>query len=100
MFENAANQTTGLIGETGQSEPSTTEPREIISQGCVPAGEILSAEDKAQHARSLSDADLLARVEDNFRNWRENLPYLREARDRFAQPGRRVPVPGTPTWTE
>jgi hypothetical protein len=27
-------------------------------------------------------------------------PYLLEARDRFAQPGRRVPVPGNPTWTE
>lgn len=28
------------------------------------------------------------------------MPFLREARDRFARPGRRVPVAGEPTWTE
>ncbi len=28
------------------------------------------------------------------------IPYLREARRRWAQPGRRVPVSGRPSWTE
>ncbi len=27
-------------------------------------------------------------------------PYIREARDRFAHPGRRVPIPGQPTFTQ
>lgn len=35
-----------------------------------------------------------------FRGLREIAPYLRGARGRLAQPGRRVPVPGNPTWTE
>jgi hypothetical protein len=115
MFENA-EQSHGLAGETGQSVTLTTQPHEsdlepthagdsnepceTISQGSAPSGEILSAEDKEHEARSMSDADLLAKVEGAFRNWRENIPYIREARDRFAQPGRRVPVPGNPTWTE
>jgi hypothetical protein len=35
-----------------------------------------------------------------FKKLRELIPYLREARKRWAQPGRRVPVPGRPAWTE
>jgi hypothetical protein len=35
-----------------------------------------------------------------FRKLKEINPYLREARQRFGQPGRRVPVEGNPTWTE
>jgi len=31
---------------------------------------------------------------------RSNVPYIREAHERFAHPGRRVPVPGQPTFTE
>ena len=31
---------------------------------------------------------------------RNNIAYIREARERFADPGRRVPVPGRPTFTE
>lgn len=35
-----------------------------------------------------------------FRRLRDLIPYLREARRRWAQPGRRVPVPGRPSWSE
>jgi hypothetical protein len=83
---------------------SSRQPCAIISlaseQMRVGAIEILSEEDRGQHARSLSDQELLSKVERSFRNWRENLPYLREARDRFAKPGQRVPVPDNPTWTK
>lgn len=51
-------------------------------------------------AKTMDDEELLFRCEDGFRDLREAIPYLREARNRFAQPGRRVPVPGNPTWTE
>jgi hypothetical protein len=51
-------------------------------------------------ARTLSDAELVDRCIQGFRRLRELIPYLREARRRWAQPGRRVPVPGRPCWTE
>ena len=56
--------------------------------------------DPERLAKMMDDEELLFRCEDGFRDLREIIPYLREARDRFAQPGRRVPVPGNPTWTE
>jgi hypothetical protein len=51
------------------------------------------------------DADLLDHIKINVfvpmrRRLKDHLPYLREARERFGQRGRRVPVPGNPTWTE
>lgn len=52
------------------------------------------------HPETLTDAELVEKCMQGFRGLRETIPYLREARDRFAQPGRRVPVPGNPTWTE
>jgi hypothetical protein len=51
-------------------------------------------------ARTLSDAELLDKCVQGFKKLRELIPYLREARRRWAQPGRRVPVPGRPCWTE
>jgi hypothetical protein len=49
-------------------------------------------------------AELVAHVEDKLRPVGESLvhliPYLQEARARYAHPGRRVPVPGQPTFTE
>ncbi len=51
-------------------------------------------------ARTLSDADLVDKCVQGFRKLRELTPYLREARRRWAQPGRQVPVPGRPCWTE
>ena len=56
--------------------------------------------DPAQHAKMLDDEELIERCVQGFCELREIIPYLREARDRWAQPGRRVPVPGKPTWTE
>jgi len=51
-------------------------------------------------AKALSDPEIVEKCVQGFRDLREALPYLREACNRFAQPGRRVPVPGNPTWTE
>jgi hypothetical protein len=50
--------------------------------------------------RTLSDAELVDKCIQGFKKLRELIPYLREARRRWAQPGRRVPVPGRPSWTE
>lgn len=50
--------------------------------------------------RTLSDAELVDRCIQGFKKLRELIPYLREARRRWAQAGRRVPVPGRPCWTE
>lgn len=50
--------------------------------------------------KTLSDAELVDKCVQGFKKLRELIPYLREARRRWAQPGRRVPVPGRPTWTQ
>ena len=50
--------------------------------------------------RTLSDTELLDRCVQGFKRIRDLIPFLREARRRWAQPGRRVPVPGRPSWTE
>lgn len=57
----------------------------------------LPAEDLAT---TLSDAELVEKCIQGFKKLRELIPYLREARRRWAQPGRQVPVPGRPCWTE
>jgi len=54
----------------------------------------------ASSIQTMDDEEPLFRCEQGFRDLREVIPYVREARNRFAQPGRRVPVPGNPTWTE
>jgi len=51
-------------------------------------------------ARTLSDAELVDKCVQGFRKLRDLIPFLREARRRWAQPGRQVPVPGRPCWTE
>jgi hypothetical protein len=60
--------------------------------------------DKAKHAAAMSDRELcqhIGRILGPIRFiLRENLPYIIEARKRFAQQGRRVPLPGKPTFTE
>jgi hypothetical protein len=57
----------------------------------------LPAED---FVRTLTDSELIERCVQGFRKLKEIVPYLREARERFAKPGRRVPAMGNPTWTE
>jgi hypothetical protein len=58
---------------------------------------LLTADD---FVRTLSDAELVDKCVQGFRKLRELIPFLREARRRWAQPGRQVPVPGHPCWTE
>lgn len=82
-------------GAIAASELAISEPCEIISPGS-PISEIFPN----AYAKSLSDDDLLAKVKSAFHNWRDNVPYIREARDRFAKPGRRFPVLGELTWSE
>jgi DNA (cytosine-5)-methyltransferase 1 len=66
----------------------------------LPCTEVVQPLDPETVAKALSDSELVERCVQGFRKLREIVPYLREARDRFAQPGRRVPVPGNPSWTE
>jgi len=69
----------------------------IAAVDALPEGALLHPEEAA---KKLSDSELIDRCVQGFRRLKEIAPYLREARDRFSQPGRRVPVPGNPTWTE
>lgn len=62
--------------------------------------EIVHPNDPVKHAASLKDTELLEHLQKSFRTIRDSSPYLREARDRFAAPGRRLPVPGRPTWSQ
>jgi hypothetical protein len=83
--------------QTALEKPATdlaTECRQVATP------EILQPGDTEKHAASLNDEDLIAHVQTTLHSLRDNLPYLREARDRFAKPGQRVPVAGNPTWTE
>jgi hypothetical protein len=66
----------------------------------LPEGQIkhfLPAEDLAT---TLSDVKLVEKCVQGFKKLRELIPYLREARRRWAQPGRQVPVLGRLCWTE
>jgi len=66
----------------------------------VPSAQLAEQLDPEGFARTLTDEELIEKCMRGFRKLKEIVPYLREARERFAQPGRRVPVPGNPTWTE
>jgi hypothetical protein len=70
----------------------------------VPSAFPLSESEKVKHAESMTDEELARHVESKLRpvseSLRSNIAYIREARERFAHPGRRVPVPGQPTFTE
>ncbi len=65
---------------------------------------ILPEFDKEAHAASMTDQQLVEHVQNKLRpvgqTLRLNIAYLREARNRFAQPGRRVPIAGRPTFTQ
>jgi hypothetical protein len=69
----------------------------LLPQKRTPEFQVKPADD---FVRTLSDAELLDKCVQGFKKLRELIPYLREARRRWAQPGRRVPVPGRPSWTE
>jgi hypothetical protein len=67
-----------------------------------PQVEIIRESDKEQHARAMGDAELCEFITKALspakKILRDSLAYIAEARKRFAQPGRRVPVAGKPTW--
>jgi hypothetical protein len=69
----------------------------LLPQKRTPDFQANSADD---FVRTLSDSELVDKCVQGFKKLRELIPYLREARRRWAQPGRRVPVPGRPSWTE
>jgi len=69
----------------------------LLPQKKTPNFQVKPADD---FVRTLSDAELLDKCVQGFKRLRELIPFLREARRRWAQPGRRVPVPGRPSWTE
>lgn len=60
--------------------------------------------DKQAHAESMTDQELVEHLQNKLRPVGQtlltNLAYIREARNRFAQPGRRVPIAGRPTFTQ
>jgi hypothetical protein len=65
---------------------------------------ILPDFDRARHAASMTDKELVEHVQSKLRpvgqTLMSNIAYIREARNRFAQPGRRVPIAGRPTFTQ
>ena len=69
----------------------------MLPQKRTPGFQVKPADD---FVRTLSDTELLDKCVQGFKRLRELIPFLREARRRWAQPGRRVPVPGRPCWTE
>jgi len=60
--------------------------------------------DKQAHAESMTDQELVEYLQNKLRPIGQtlltNLAYIREARNRFSQPGRRVPIAGRPTFTQ
>lgn len=83
-------------------EKPATDLQTSVAGLAVP--EILQPGDLEKHAASLKNEELLAHLKTAFGGVRDtlqhNLPYLLEARNRFAKPGQRVPVEGKPTWTQ
>jgi hypothetical protein len=82
-----------------------TQPSVTVSLGSTPpVAEILQPGDLEKHAASLKHEELLAHLKTAFSGVRDtlrhSLPYLLEARSRFAKPGQRLPVEGKPTWTQ
>jgi hypothetical protein len=70
------------------------QPSEKISPGSI-----------AKPSNKISNKELIAFLRTKFfgplkRHLKDYLPYLRLANKRFAQPGRRIPIPGKPLWSE
>lgn len=78
---------------------TATETAKDLTTKC-PEVQIVTKADPDAHAESLDDVELLNHLKSTFRTIRENLPYLRVARDRFAAPGQRLPIEGKPTWSQ
>jgi hypothetical protein len=84
------------------SDATRVEPAVLCPQ--VARGLPFTESEKQRHAECMTDKELARHVEGRLSPLREtlrsNIAYIREARQRFAHPGRRVPVPGQPTFTE
>jgi hypothetical protein len=93
---------TGSITPLALRTAKALQPTDIRPQVSPPFS--LTESQKEKHAESMTDAELVAHVENKLRplgdSLRSNIAYLREARDRYAHPGRRVPVFGQPTFTK
>src|ERR1700732_431301 len=89
-----ASDATFLAVEPLRPNATRTEPAAICPQD--PRGFPLSEPEKESHAQGMTDEELARHVESNLRpvgeSLRNNIAYIREARERFAHPGRRVPV--------
>jgi hypothetical protein len=97
-----ASITTFSPVETLRLNATRVEPLAMCPQV---AGEFpLSESETEKHAESMTDEELALHVESKLRpvgeSLRNNIAYIREARERFAHPGRRVPVFGQPTFTQ
>jgi hypothetical protein len=86
--------------EQVETAPTGAQTTDLASECREVKPVVLRPEDVEHIAASLSDQDLLEKVKSGLHNFRDNLPYLRQARDRFAKPGQRLPVSGNPTWTQ
>jgi hypothetical protein len=69
------------------------QPSELSSPSVFPRPAKMSDQQLVEHLRQHFFAPLKRRLKDH-------LPYLREARRRFSQRGRRVPIKGRPTFGE
>jgi hypothetical protein len=97
-----ASATTFAAVESLRPSATRVEPAALCPE--VPRSFPLSESEKEKHAEGMTDEELVFRVQSKLRPIGEELrslvPYLREARARFAHPGRRVPVAGQPTFGE
>lgn len=76
---------------------------ESVGEALVPVANGKFGREALPDPKSLNDWQLTHVCEQGLRALRltrECKPYLLEARARYKKPGRRVPVPGQPTWTE
>jgi hypothetical protein len=98
--ENETNNSTNDRTEQAPYSKSDVVMLPDISPEVTP----VSYDDQKKHAKSLNDEQLCDFLERTFapvkRAIAYNLPYLAEARMRFMQQGRRVPVCGQLSWTE
>ena len=70
------------------------QPRDILSRGLLTA-----------RAADMNGAEVIAFLQSKFfgplkRHLKQYKPYLLRAHKLFAQPGRRIPIPGKPLWSE
>jgi hypothetical protein len=97
-----ADTTTAPEMEPLHTAAALTQPADASPQ--VTSTFTLPEFDTATHAARLSDQELIQHIQNKLRpvgqTLMNNIAYLREARNRFAQPGQRVPIAGRPTFTQ